>query len=105
MVRDGSGRCSRHQREAWAKKLVATKRITGRRLQAMRESLFRREPLCVECKKAGLVVLATQRDHIVPLAEGGADDQDNEQGLCFDCHESKSLGESLRARRRGQGGG
>ena len=69
----------------------------------MRESLFRRDPLCVECKRLGLVVLATQRDHIVSLEEGGADDDDNTQGLCVEHHEAKSKTEAARARRRGQG--
>jgi 5-methylcytosine-specific restriction protein A len=101
LVRDGSNRCSAHQREAWAKKPTATKRITGRRLQAMRASLFRRQPLCPECEALGLVVLATQRDHIVSLEEGGTDTDDNTQGLCDQHHEAKSLGERLRARRRG----
>jgi len=100
-VRDGTSRCSKHQREAWAKKPTATKRITGRRLQVMRTDLFRREPLCVQCKAQGLVVLATQRDHIRPLAEGGSDSEDNTQGLCEPCHEAKSLAESIRGRRRG----
>lgn len=95
-----SGRCDDHQREVWRKKPQATKRITGRRLQAMRADLFRRKPLCVECQRLGRVTLATQRDHIMPLAEGGLDDSDNEQGLCEPCHEVKSLAESLRGRRR-----
>lgn len=100
-MRDGTSRCSKHQREAWAKKPTATKRITGRRLQARRESLFRRNPLCPECSKLGLVVLATQRDHIVSLEEGGPDTDENTQGLCDEHHEAKSLAERLRARRRG----
>lgn len=101
LVRDSGNRCTKHQREPWAKKPTATKRVTGRRLQAMRESLFRRQPLCIECEKLGLVVLATQRDHVVPLAEGGQDDDGNTQGLCDDCHEAKSLAERLRGRQRG----
>lgn len=101
-MRDGSNRCSKHQREAWAKKPTATKRTTGRKLQAMRAALFRRQPLCPECTKLGLVVLATQRDHIVSLEEGGADDDTNTQGLCQEHHDAKSLAERLRARRRGQ---
>lgn len=100
LVRDGTGRCARHPRPAWAQKPVATKRITGRRLQAMRASLFQRNPLCVECQRLGRVTLATQRDHIVPLAEGGTDDEGNEQGLCYACHEVKSAAESLRGRMR-----
>jgi len=103
LVRDGSGRCEKHPKQAWAKSPTATKRITGRRLQAMRAALFARDPLCAHCKVKGLVVLATERDHIRPLAEGGLDDPSNEQGLCTPCHEAKSLAESLRGRRRSRG--
>lgn len=102
LVRDGSGRCQAHQREAWGKKPTAAKRITGRKLQALRADLFRRQPLCVQCKERGLVVLATQRDHIVPLSEGGEDTEDNVQGLCAPCHDGKSLAERLRAQRHGR---
>jgi 5-methylcytosine-specific restriction protein A len=101
LVHDGSGRCERHPRPAWTKKADAPKRITGRRLQALRKQLFTANPLCVECERLGRVTLATQRDHIKALAEGGADDDDNNvQGLCDECHEAKSLAEALRARAR-----
>ncbi|MDD2728311.1 HNH endonuclease signature motif containing protein [Malikia sp.] len=66
----------------------------------MRAALFAREPLCTECSKHGRVTLATERDHIKPLAEGGADDDSNIQGLCHSCHESKSHAEALRGRHR-----
>lgn len=102
-MHDGSGRCERHPREAWAKKPTAVKRITGRRLQAMRARLFTANPLCVECERQGRVTLATQRDHIVSLEEGGLDDDTNEQGLCDECHEVKSQAERLRARSGRQG--
>lgn len=103
LVRDGTGRCEKHPRQAWTKKPTATKRITGRRLQRMREQLFRDNPLCVECLRLGLVELATQRDHIKSLEEGGLDVPENTQGLCDQHHEAKSLGERLRARARGHG--
>ncbi len=74
--------------------------MTGRRLQAAREDLFRRAPLCAECLKRGLATRATQRDHIKPLEEGGTDTDDNVQGLCEPCHEAKSKAERLRARGR-----
>lgn len=95
-----NGRCADHPRDAWMKKPTPTKRITGRRLQAMRKALFQRNPLCVMCQELGIVKVATQRDHRIPLAEGGPDDETNEQGLCDECHEGKSLAEALRARRR-----
>ncbi len=81
----------------------ATKRITGRKLQAMRAALFTRDPLCAECKRFGRVTLATLRDHITPLAEGGQDSDDNVQGLCHACHEGKTLAEALRGRNRWAG--
>ncbi|MGQ3001281.1 MAG: HNH endonuclease [Hydrogenophaga sp.] len=61
--------------------------------------MFSANPLCVACEKLGRVTLATQRDHIVSLGEGGADVPGNTQGLCDDCHEAKSLAEALRGRR------
>ena len=100
LVRDGSGRCSKHPKPQWSKSGTATKRITGRKLQAMRADLFARDPLCAECKRQGRVTLATERDHITPLAEDGADDDSNVQGLCFDCHEAKSKTEAARGVRR-----
>lgn len=100
LVRDGSGRCPKHPRELWIKAATATKRITGRRLQASRAALFERSPLCAECERQGRVSEATERDHVIPLAEGGVDDDSNVQGLCAECHAEKSARESGRGRRR-----
>ena len=103
LVRDGTSRCPKHPAKVWAKPVTATKRVTGRRLQAMRAELFSNNPLCAECQKHGRVTLATQRDHIKPLAEGGADEIDNTQGLCDDCHDRKSEAERLRGVHRRAG--
>jgi 5-methylcytosine-specific restriction enzyme A len=100
LVRDGTGRCAKHPRADWKKKVDAPKRITGRRLQAMRARLFARQPLCEMCEARGLVKLATQRDHRLSLGEGGTDTEDNEQALCDQCHEGKSLQERIRAQQR-----
>lgn len=89
-----------HKREAWVKKPTAAKRITGRPLQRLRAELFSANPLCVECSKHGRVTLATQRDHIKSLEEGGQDVPENTQGLCDDCHDAKSLAERIRAQAR-----
>ena len=107
LVRDGSGRCEAHPKPAWAKPATTTKRVTGRKLQRMRAQLFTSNPLCVMCEAEGRVTPATQRDHIIPLSEGGADDSSNEQGLCAACHEVKSKAEAARGVRRwarGRGG-
>ncbi|RMX06724.1 HNH endonuclease [Corticibacter populi] len=100
LVYDGSGRCPKHPRKTWAKRPAAPKRITGRALQRLRAELFAREPLCRACNAKALVTLATQRDHIIPLEEGGADTDDNIQPLCSACHDAKSKAERARGVRR-----
>lgn len=104
-MRDGSGRCAQHPKPAWAKRAGAPKRMRGRKLQRARERLFAERPLCERCEEAGQVRLATQRDHRVPLAEGGTDDPENIQALCDGCHAEKTLAESIRGRARSAGGG
>lgn len=66
----------------------------------MRANLFARNPLCIACSDQGRAVAATQRDHIIPLEEGGVDDESNEQGLCEACHDVKSKAEAERGRRK-----
>ena len=44
--------------------------------------------------------MATIRDHIVPLAEGGRDTDDNTQALCEACSDTKTAAESQRGMRR-----
>lgn len=46
--------------------------------------------------RQGRATVATQRDHITPLEEGGSDDESNEQGLCQECHDVKSKLEAKR---------
>jgi 5-methylcytosine-specific restriction enzyme A len=101
LVHDGTSRCALHKPVAWAKRPDAPQRTTGRRLQAERQALFEAEPLCRECKRHGRVTLATQRDHIRSLAEGGLDVRSNTQPLCEACHEAKSEAERARARAGG----
>lgn len=74
-------------------------RIRGRRLQRIRADHFRLHPLCVRCVERGIVRAATQLDHRVALVNGGTDTPDNRQGLCDDCHETKTredLGQRIR---------
>ena len=75
-------------------------RIRGAKLQALRAALFAREPLCRVCAEAGRVTLATIRDHIVNLEEGGTEDEANCQPLCQACSDTKTHAESMRGQRR-----
>jgi 5-methylcytosine-specific restriction enzyme A len=61
-------------------------RLRGRRGVAQREARLRHEPLCRDCKSAGIIRLASVPDHIVPLALGGMDVDSNIRCLCADCH-------------------
>lgn len=61
-------------------------RIRGRKGQWLRRRRLAREPLCRICKSKGLVVEATVPDHILPLAKGGTDTDDNIRCLCDHCH-------------------
>ena len=54
----------------------------SRRLQA--------EPLCRDCAARGLVRAATVPDHIVPLTQGGSDEDGNIRCLCADCHQART---------------
>lgn len=81
-----------------SQKAPQTPRIRGRALQGIRRRHFEQQPLCVRCKSKGRVVAATQVDHAKPLWDGGADTDDNRQGLCDACHDAKTTAEaSLRA--------
>ena len=48
-------------------------------------------PLCISCQAKGLVRLAEELDHIVPISKGGTNDDDNLQMLCKECHYHKTL--------------
>lgn len=69
-------------------------RIRGRKLQQRRLKLWTQDPHCAGCGR--LVEFSAepghgfQLDHKVALANGGADDVDNLQVLCFLCHERKT---------------
>lgn len=68
-------------------------RLRGRAGQQQRLRRLRQHPLCAECQKLGIARATDQIDHIVPLAQGGADDDDNVQGLCFEHHAEKTARE------------
>ena len=78
-------------------------RVTGRKLQHLRQRLFDKHPLCVLCLAKGRTAVATIRDHVVPLAEGGPDTEENTQAICVECHEVKTAEESKRGVSRGWG--
>jgi 5-methylcytosine-specific restriction enzyme A len=85
---------------SWTKSGPPIPRIRGHALQRLRAQLFARQPWCVLCPKRGTHNRTTIRDHRIPLAEGGRDDETNVQGLCQACSDLKTAEESARGVRR-----
>lgn len=87
--------CVEHTRQPWDH-ARPVQRIAGRKLQRLRQRLFDRQPLCVLCEQQGRVTIATIRDHVIPLAEGGRDDESNTQAVCGPCNRAKAAEEARR---------
>ena len=65
-----------------------------------RERIRKRDcGLCQECKRQGRTTRGVDVDHVVPLWEGGSDEDSNKELLCTACHQAKSAEE---AKRRGK---
>lgn len=69
---------------------AATPRLRGRAAVKQRQRRLVNEPQCRDCKARGLFVLATVPDHIIPLALGGSDTDDNIRCLCEACHKKRT---------------
>jgi 5-methylcytosine-specific restriction enzyme A len=96
--------CPVHPKAAWRTTgAPPPARIRGRKLQRLRAELFTKQPLCVVCLSTGRITIATIRDHVVPLTEGGPDDRTNEQPICADCHRAKTEVEAKRGIRGHRG--
>jgi 5-methylcytosine-specific restriction protein A len=81
--------------------LQARKRFyDSARWKAVRAQKLRRNPLCEVCTRIGHVVAATEVDHHVPLARGGAElDLANLTAMCASCHGAKTRAEEAGADR------
>lgn len=68
-----------------------TERLRGRRAVAQRERRMRRtHGLCEDCLVEGRSIPASVVDHIVPLAHGGSDEDENTRNLCDPCHAKRT---------------
>ena len=54
------------------------------------------------CYLCGAVGVALEKDHVIPVTEGGTNDPDNCAPICTPCHKLKSERERIRAYRRRQ---
>ena len=64
----------------------------GARWRRLRKLVLNRDPMCKACS----VKASTDADHIIPKRDGGRDSMDNLQGLCHECHSSKTAREDGR---------
>jgi len=98
---DRPGKCEKHakqvRKEADSRRPNASKRGYNHRWRKVRVEVLRRDGgLCQSCLKDGLVTRASDVDHIVPVAAGGAFyDHDNLQSLCRPCHQAKTVEEGV----------
>lgn len=70
-----------------ATRATETDRLRGGAWQSLREQVLRRDNgVCVLCCAA----VATEVDHVVPLASGGSNAVTNLQSVCGPCHAAKS---------------
>lgn len=76
-------------------------RLRGRAGQEQRKRRLQAEPLCRDCADKGIVTAATVPDHIKPLAQGGADTDDNIRCLCQPCHAIRTAEQFGHDRRAG----
>jgi 5-methylcytosine-specific restriction protein A len=79
-----------------------TERLRGRAAVAQRTRRLRRtHGLCEDCATEGRTEIANVVDHIVPLAHGGPDTDENTRNLCH-YHHSLRTGEQFgfKAKRR-----
>lgn len=98
--RNANGYCDAHAEKA--KSFVrekpresSTARGYGYKWQQARAGYLAKHPLCVKCQARGLVVVATDVDHI-QAHKGDMTlfwDRDNWQALCAPCHSAKTASE------------
>lgn len=62
----------------------------------LRKQVLAEQPVCQACH----VRVSTECDHIVPKSQGGTNERTNLQGLCRECHQSKTLSEAAEAQGR-----
>ena len=83
---------------AWRSGPSRTSSVEHRR---WREAVLRRDRFVCRLRLPGCTGRATEADHVVPVAEGGACyDPANGQGACASCHAVKTAAEAARGRSR-----
>ncbi|EIC82092.1 HNH endonuclease [Serratia sp. M24T3] len=92
-----SGYCPDHINTGWEQHQQGKSRHErgyGVSWDKLRPIILKRDKhLCQEHLRQGIPVPATTVDHIKPKAQGGTDDHDNLESLCWPCHRTKTAKE------------
>ena len=77
------------------------RRPSSRATRRQRAQVLARDRYTCQMQVPGVCTyVATEDDHIVPLAEGGSDDLNNRRAVCHPCHSLKTKEEARRGRAR-----
>jgi len=91
------GRCGAHAREAWGgasrREGTTTERGYGAVHRRRRAAELAAEPWCYVCGVEPAVAI----DHVLPLAQGGDDTDENRMPICRSCHSAKTQWETRHA--------
>ena len=68
----------------------------GRPWRRIRERILLRDKYT--CQRCGHIGTDLEVDHIINVAQGGTDDDENLQSLCIPCHKAKTAAESAAGR-------
>jgi 5-methylcytosine-specific restriction enzyme A len=80
---------------------TGAKRTTTASAKAWRSAVLARDRGVCQIRAKHCTVRATEADHIIPVAFGGADgDVSNGQAVCRRCHKAKTQREAAEGRRR-----
>ncbi|MGE3348317.1 MAG: HNH endonuclease [Ramlibacter sp.] len=74
----------------------ATPRLTGKAGVERRARWLQKHPLCKHCEQEipPRTTMADEVDHVIPLEQGGADNESNFQSLCRAHHAAKTAREA-----------
>ena len=93
LVESGERYCPAHRRLIYQTRRTANEHY-DRRWRKISALHLARHPLCAECQRAGRLTSATETHHIIAVADGGTDAEDNLMGLCKSCHSRITLEET-----------
>ncbi|MBC7076595.1 MAG: HNH endonuclease [Syntrophomonadaceae bacterium] len=63
-----------------------TRKLYGKTWKRIRDRYIAKHSLCEECRKSGKLTPAEEVHHIIPLSQGGTNEDGDLMSLCARCH-------------------